>query len=74
VVIETIDRIQDLTVDECIFFIPNTGLHYSLNPNRFNVVTSRLKNTTTITLPDDVNFDGVDDKVDEYFRRLHLLK
>lgn len=72
VIIETIDRIQGLTVDECIFFIPNTGLHYSLNPNRFNVATSRSKNTTTIILPDDVNFDGVDDRVNEYFNRLNL--
>jgi hypothetical protein len=72
VVIETIDRVQGLTVDECIFFIPNTGLHFSLDPNRFNVATSRSRNTTTIILPDDLNFDGVNDKVVEYFRRLEL--
>jgi len=69
VLVETIDRIQGLTVDICIFFIPNVGLDFSFNPNRFNVATSRAKYGTFIILPDDVEIPQLNILVKEYFIR-----
>jgi len=46
--IETVDRVQGLTVDYCVFFIPNASLKYSLEKELFNVATSRAKYCTVI--------------------------
>lgn len=46
--IETVDRVQGLTVDYCIFFIPNASHRYSLEKELFNVATSRAKFNTII--------------------------
>lgn len=48
VIIETVDRVQGLTVDYCIFFIPNASIQYSLTPDLFNVATSRAIYSTII--------------------------
>lgn len=48
IIIETVDRVQGLTVDYCIFFIPNASLQYSLTPDLFNVATSRAVYSTII--------------------------
>ena len=48
--IDTVDRVQGLTVHYCIFFIPNASLHYSLDNELFNVATSRsIYNTIIVT-------------------------
>lgn len=47
-IIETVDRVQGLTVDYCIFFIPNASVQYSLTPDLFNVATSRAIYSTII--------------------------
>ncbi|MBR3427270.1 MAG: AAA family ATPase [Bacteroidales bacterium] len=46
--IETVDRIQGLTVDYCFFLIPNTSICRSLEKEFFNVATSRAKYNTII--------------------------
>lgn len=46
--IDTVDRVQGLTVHYCIFFIPNASLHYSLDNELFNVATSRSIYNTII--------------------------
>ena len=46
--IETVDRIQGLTVDYTIFLIPNASIGYSLNSELFNVATSRASRCTII--------------------------
>lgn len=46
--IETVDRVQGLTVDFCIFLVPNASLRYSLENELFNVATSRAKYSTVI--------------------------
>ena len=46
--IETVDRVQGLTVDYCIFFIPNASTIYSLDKELFNVATSRARFCTVI--------------------------
>lgn len=46
--IETIDRIQGITVDYVILYLPAGGLSFALNERRFNVATSRSLSTTII--------------------------
>jgi hypothetical protein len=46
--VETVSRVQGLTTDVCIFIIPNTSYHRSLEPKLFNVATSRAKRHTII--------------------------
>lgn len=48
IIIETIDRVQGLTVDYCIFFIPNASIQYSLVSDLFNIATSRAIYSTII--------------------------
>jgi superfamily I DNA and/or RNA helicase len=46
--VNTIDRIQGMTVDFCIYLVPSYKTKFSYNPNRFNVGTSRAKHGTLI--------------------------
>lgn len=69
VLIETIDKIQGLTVDICVLFIPNTGISFCLAPNRFNVATSRATLSTFVILPDDIDMESLDRKVKLYLNR-----
>lgn len=46
--IETVDRVQGLTVDFCIFLIPNASMRYSLSNELFNVATSRARYNTIL--------------------------
>ncbi len=68
VLIETIDRIQGLTTDFCIFFIPNESIAFALQPNRFNVSTSRAKICTLIIADESINsfYSFIDDSVKNY--------
>jgi hypothetical protein len=44
----TVHRAQGLTVDYCIFYMPLEAAHMDMNPNLFNVATSRAKRGTCI--------------------------
>jgi len=46
--VDTVERIQGLTCDIVIFFIPNTSAHHSLKRSLFNVATSRARRHTVI--------------------------
>lgn len=46
--IETIDRIQGMTVDYAILYIPGRNPGFALDERRFNVATSRSRSTTMI--------------------------
>lgn len=48
VLVDTVERVQGMTCDVCIFFIPNTSLSMSLNQSFFNVATSRASRHTII--------------------------
>lgn len=48
IIVETIDRIQGMTTDICLFFIPLEAFPFSLQDNRFNVATSRARLCTLI--------------------------
>lgn len=64
--IETIDRVQGLTVDYCIFFIPNASLRYSLENELFNVATSRAKYNTIIVADNAVLKENMSEGVRKY--------
>lgn len=48
ITIETIDRIQGMTVDYAILYVPGRNLGFALEDRRFNVATSRSLSTTLI--------------------------
>ena len=48
ITIETIDRIQGMTVDYAILYIPGRNPGFALEERRFNVATSRSLSTTLI--------------------------
>jgi len=48
VLIDTVARVQGLTTDITIFFVPNTSYIRTLEPHLFNVATSRAKEHTII--------------------------
>lgn len=64
--IETVDRVQGLTVDYCIFFIPNASLRYSLENELFNVATSRAKYNTIIVADNAVLKENISEGVRKY--------
>lgn len=69
ITVETIDRVQGLTVDFCIFFIPIESIPFSLNVNRFNVATSRARYCTLIITDRSINHFIVGSKeIGEYLR------
>lgn len=48
ITVETIDRIQGMTVDYTILYFPQRNISFALTENRFNVATSRSRSTTLI--------------------------
>lgn len=64
--IETVDRVQGLTVDYCLFFIPNASLRYSLESELFNVATSRAKFNTIIVADNSVLKENMSEEVRKY--------
>lgn len=72
VLIETIARVQGLTTDITIFFIPNTSLIRSLEPRLFNVATSRAKSHTIIIADKNIlSFSSMNKDVRCFLERLH---
>lgn len=64
--IETVDRVQGLTVDYCFFFIPNVSLRYSLEKELFNVATSRAKFNTIIVADNSILKENMSEEVRKY--------
>lgn len=64
--IDTIDRVQGLTVHFCFFLIPNASIRYSLEPELFNVATSRAMNNTIIVLPTTIYKELIPEEVKNY--------
>ena len=64
--IETVDRVQGLTVDYCIFFIPNVSLKYSLEKELFNVATSRAQYCTIIVADKSLMGKDMEEEVRKY--------
>jgi DNA replication ATP-dependent helicase Dna2 len=71
VLVETIDRVQGMTAHVCIYFVPFVGFNWSLQPNRFNVATSRAQEYTLIfTHPQVRNYKQMPATVKDYFALL----
>lgn len=71
VLIDTIARVQGLTTDVAIIFIPNTSLMRSLEPRLFNVATSRAKSHTIIIADKNIlSFSHMDNRVRTFLDRL----
>lgn len=64
--IETVDRVQGLTVDYCVFFIPNASYKYSLEDELFNVATSRAKYNTIIVADNSILRQNMSEEVRKY--------
>lgn len=71
VLIDTVARVQGLTTDITIFFVPDYSYLRTLEPHLFNVATSRAKEHTIIIADKYVfDFSTVDIKVRDYLERL----
>lgn len=68
VLVETIDRIQGLTTDFCVFFVPIEAVAFAMQMNRFNVATSRAKFCTLIVTDENITslYSSIDSKVKQY--------
>lgn len=64
--IETVDRVQGLTVDYCFYFIPNASIRYSLDNKLFNVATSRAKFNTIIVAGNSILKENMSTEVRKY--------
>lgn len=73
ILIETIDRIQGLTTDFCIFFVPIESIPFALQANRFNVATSRAKLCTLIVSDENITsfYSLIDNNVKQYMLSLN---
>lgn len=73
VLVETIDRIQGLTTDFCIFFVPTEGVPFAFQANRFNVATSRAKLCTLIVSDETISsfYSLIDSNVKQYMLSLN---
>ncbi len=72
VLIDTIARVQGLTTEITLLFIPNTSLVRSLEPCLFNVATSRAKGHTIIVADKDIiKFASMESRVRKFLERLY---
>lgn len=69
--IETVDRVQGMTVDYTIFLIPNTSLGRSLEKEFFNVATSRAKYATIIITNKSIIKENMPEEVRRFFLKLY---
>lgn len=71
ILIDTIDKVQGLTTEFCIFFIPTEAIPGSLQENRFNVTTSRAKLCTLIIAGGSIsNFLTISPGILNYFKNV----
>lgn len=72
--IETIDRIQGMTVDYAILYIPGRNPGFALDERRFNVATSRSRSTTLIVSDIPLtNMHSISPKVAHFIKKCKLL-
>ena len=72
--IETIDRIQGMTVDYAILYIPGRNPGFALDERRFNVATSRSRTTTLIVSDIPLtNMHSISPKVASFIKNCQTL-
>lgn len=73
VLIDTVERVQGMTCDVCVYFIPNTMMGMSLEKTLFNVATSRATQATIIISDKTINSAVCDKNVQKYIQCLNGL-
>ena len=75
VLIDTVARVQGLTTDITIFFVPDYSYIRTLEPHLFNVATSRAREHTIIIADKYVlDFSTIDKNVRRYLETLKKEK
>lgn len=67
--VATVDSVQGLTVDYCVFVIPDSSTRYSLDDNLFNVATSRAKYCTVIIAYEDILSSNMSGKIKKFLQK-----
>ena len=70
VLIDTVERVQGITCDICLYFIPNTMTNMSLDKDLFNVATSRAKQLTIIIADKSIAHNVCDKNVNMYMQKV----
>ena len=71
VLIDTVAKVQGLTTDVTLFFVPDYSLIRTIEPHLFNVATSRAKEHTIIVADKYIlDYPTIDSKVRMYLQRL----
>ena len=70
VLIDTVERVQGMTCDVCLYYIPNTMLNMSLEKSLFNVATSRAKQLTLIIADQSILSTTCDSAVATYLQKI----
>lgn len=69
ITISTIHRIQGITTDFTIYYMPLTNVHFELDPQLFNVATSRAKCGTLIITKSTLMINQMDKDVLMFLKR-----
>ena len=72
VLIDTVERIQGMTCDYCLYYIPNAMMQMSLDKSLFNVATSRATCSTIIVADISIHNSICDKHVRSYLEALAL--
>jgi hypothetical protein len=67
--ISTIHRIQGITTDYTIYYMPLTNTHFELDSNLFNVATSRAKRGTLIITKSTILMNQMDKNVHQFLSK-----
>ena len=70
VLIDTVERVQGMTCDVCLYFIPNTMTNMSLDKALFNVATSRAKQLTIIVADKSIAHNVCDKSVNMFMQKV----
>ena len=70
VLIDTVERVQGMTCDVCLYFIPNTMTNMSLDKALFNVATSRAKQLTIIVADKSIAHNVCDKDVNMFMQKV----
>ena len=72
VLIDTVERVQGMTCDICLYYIPNTMMSMSLEKSLFNVATSRAKQLTIIVSDKSILNTTCDRTVATYLQKVSM--
>jgi DNA replication ATP-dependent helicase Dna2 len=72
--VDTVERVQGLTCDICLFLLPDAHLSMALNQRLFNVATSRAQRHTILIASDQIHgITSISIPVKQFISRLPVL-